>query len=77
MFTLFLHDNTPAAPGESHGEDGPTHAGTVRSADEHVYQLEMRVQEIGGDYPDIVRIRCPELNREWKRGANGHLLPTA
>ena len=26
---LYLHDNTPAKPGENHGPDGPTHAGTA------------------------------------------------
>jgi hypothetical protein len=67
---LFLHDNTPAKEGEPHGEDGPTHAGTVQV--DYEYQIETWVfDEIQSDYPRIIRARCPELSREWKRGSDG------
>lgn len=34
---LFLHDATPAKPGERHGEDGPTHVGTEFGDCSHDY----------------------------------------
>jgi hypothetical protein len=62
---ITLHDNTPAAPGEKHGRDGPTHAGSVRV--DYEYQAEMRVQDIEKDPHHIVRVWVPDLGREWLR----------
>jgi len=64
---LLLHDKTPAKPGEKHGTDGPTHAGTVTF--DAVYQLEMWVEEIEASHPEIVFAYCPELGRAWERFA--------
>lgn len=66
---LYLHDNTPAGPGEPHGERGPTHCGSV-SVD-YEYQAEMWVEEIEKDHPHVVRIECPDLGREWRRNESG------
>jgi hypothetical protein len=67
MLKLFFHDNTPAAPGQNHGPDGPTHAGTARV--DYPYQVEMLVQEIFGPAgrSDILFARSPELQRAWRR----------
>ncbi len=62
---LYLHDNTPAAPGEPHGERGLTHCGTVPV--DYQYQVDMWVKDIGEDYPHVVRIECPALGLEWRR----------
>lgn len=67
---LYLHDNTPAGPGEPHGERGPTHCGNVGPVD-YEYQVEMWVQEIETDHPHVVRIECPAIGREWKRDGSG------
>lgn len=62
---IFLHDATPAVPGENHGPDGLTHAGTIRV--DYEYQVEVWVQQAQQNLAHIVRIRCPDLGREWKR----------
>jgi hypothetical protein len=72
---LFLHDDTPAKPGEKHGEDGPTHAGTVHV--DYAYQVEEWVYEVQVAHPAIVRLRCPDLGREWLRGPDGKFVETA
>lgn len=71
---LHFHDNTPAGPGEKHGSDGPTHCGSV-SVD-YAYQAEMWIEDIERNYPDIHRVRCPDLRREWKRGEDGKMAET-
>jgi hypothetical protein len=75
---IFLHDAAPAKDGEPHGEDGLTHAATVKV--DYPYQVEAWVHnEIQPDYPHIVRVRCPELSREWVRGPDAafHEVPRA
>lgn len=62
---LFLHDNTPAKPGEKHGEDGPIHTGSVDV--DYEYQVEQWVIEVGHDHAKIVYARCPDLRRAWRR----------
>ena len=62
---VHFHDNKPAAPGEKHGPDGPTHCGSV-SVD-YEYQVEMWVDEVEKDQPLIFKVRCPDLLREWHR----------
>jgi hypothetical protein len=69
---LFLHDATPARPGEPHGQDGPTHAGTVTfEYGEHAaagdLKLSDEIEQIAANHKDIVRIRCPEWECEWLR----------
>lgn len=65
----YLFDDTPAAPGEKHGERGPTHCATITV--DYEYQVEMWVQEIEKDNPKVVRIECPTLLRAWKRDDKG------
>lgn len=62
---VYLHDDTPAKPGEKHGIRGPTHCGTATV--DYEYQVEMLVEEAAADHPHVVRIECPDLGREWKR----------
>lgn len=62
---VYFHDNTPAAPGEKHGERGPTHCGTA--AVDYAYQVEQHVLCAAKDLPQVVRIECPELGLEWER----------
>lgn len=64
---LHLHDNTPAAPGEKHGPDGPTHCANQTVHADYVYQIEMAVEMVFLDYPHVVYIRCPGLKRAWRR----------
>jgi hypothetical protein len=49
----------------NHGHRGVTHAATVRV--DYPYQVEQWVIEAEKDMPDIVRIECPSIGREWKR----------
>lgn len=63
---LYLHDNTPAAVGEKHGERGPTHMGTIHDLD-YEYQAEQWVIDLEKDDLAIVRIECPSLGCEWRR----------
>jgi hypothetical protein len=58
-----LYDPVTFAP--NHGHRGHTHAGTVRV--DYEYQVEMWVSEIQSGHPYIMRIECPEIEREWKR----------
>ena len=74
MIVLYCHDATPAKEDEKHGIMGPTHCATVRV--DYEYQAEMWVQDIQEDYPQIVRIDVPTLNREWKR-VNGTFQETS
>lgn len=69
MIVLHCFDDKPAKPGEKHGELGPTHCANVggNGTIEFPYQAEMWVQEIEKDYPEVVRIECPALNRIWVR----------
>lgn len=69
---IYFHDNTPAGPGEIHGIDGPTHAGTV-SVD-YEYQVEMWVVDAEKTELKCFRIRCPMLQREWKRDDTGKMI---
>lgn len=65
---LFLFDATPAAPGEKHGPEGPTHCGTVTV--DYEYQVDMWVADISDDYPHVVRCTCPGYDghgKEWER----------
>ncbi len=72
---LFLHDDTPAAPGEKHGPEGPTHAGTVRFEYGHGEDLSLsdEIEQVAAKSPWIVRIVCPDLHEqdgarcEWAR----------
>lgn len=69
---LFLHDDVPSEP---HGEDGPTHAGTITV--DYEYQIEQWAIEAHDSLkPEIVRLRCPELHREWKRTPVGFVETT-
>lgn len=72
---LHLHDSTPAGPGERHGPRGPTHCGDVNV--DYEYQAEMHVQEIEQNYPQVVRVECPTIGREWKRDASGKFVEAA
>lgn len=58
-----LYDPVTFAP--LHGHRGHTHAATV--AVDYEYQAEQWVIEANKDMPNIVRIECPDLGREWKR----------
>jgi hypothetical protein len=58
-----LYDPVTFAP--LHGHRGHTHAATVRV--DYEYQVEMWVDEVQKDHPNIVRIECPDLGREWIR----------
>lgn len=69
---IHLHDNTPAAPGEPHGPRGPTHCGGITV--DYEYQVEAWVQEIEKDHPNVVRVECPDIGREWKRNASGKFI---
>jgi hypothetical protein len=68
---MLLHyfDDNPAGPGEKHGPLGPTHCHTVgkHGTIEYAYQAEQYVIEADKDYPEVVRIECPEMGRVWKR----------
>ncbi len=69
---LFLHDATPAGPGEPHGKDGPTHAGTVHfeyGENDAAGDLTLsdEIEQVAANHKDIVRIRCPEWECEWLR----------
>ncbi len=66
---IHLHDDAPAKPGEKHGERGPTHCADVTVDFE--YQAEMWVADIETDHPNVVRVECPALGREWKRDGAG------
>ena len=69
---VHFHDNTPAKPGEAHGDDGPTHCGSVTV--DYEYQVEMWVfDEIDQHSPKIHRVRCPAIQREWKRDEAGKM----
>jgi hypothetical protein len=57
------YDPVTFAP--NHGHRGITHAATVRV--DYEYQAEQWVIEAEKDMPNIVRIECPALGREWKR----------
>lgn len=67
VLRVFLHDDGTSPPGT--GEDGPTHTGTARV--DYPYQVEQWVIDATKDLPHIVRIRCPELGREWRRNEEG------
>lgn len=69
---LYLHDNTPAAPGEKHGERGPTHCGSVTF--DYDYQAVEWIKDVGKDYPHVVRVECPDLGKEWLRNAEGKFV---
>lgn len=72
-FRIHFHDNTPAKPGEKHGEDGPTHCASTTV--DYPYQVEAWVfDEIQPHSPEIHRVRCPTLQREWKREADGKMV---
>jgi hypothetical protein len=73
---FFYHDNTPAKPGEPHGERGPTHCGSQNVTLDYEYQLEMHLDDIAKSYPHIVRIES-NTGREWKRDANGNFVEVA
>ena len=62
---LDLHDDTPAKSGEKHGPEGPTHCGSVTV--DYEYQIEMWLEDIGRDHPEVVRVRCPDAGRVWRR----------
>ncbi len=72
MPILDCYDDTPSAPGEEHGPKGPTHCASIRV--DYAYQAEMWVQEIEKDQPEIVRIECEGLKREWKRNEAGKMV---
>lgn len=66
---VYFHDSTPAAPGEKHGERGPTHC--ITTTVDYEYQVEQHVIEAAKDFPHVVRIECPDVGREWLReGSN-------
>jgi hypothetical protein len=65
----YCHDNTPAKPGEKHGERGPTHCATITV--DYEYQVEQWVIELEKYEPRVVRVECPELGREWRRNEHG------
>lgn len=71
---VHLYDNTPAAPGEKHGERGPTHCADITV--DYEYQVEMWVEEIEQYQTEVVRIECPTLRREWLRNAEGKFVET-
>ena len=70
--SVFLHDGTPAGPGEKHGPRGPTHCGTTRV--DYAYQVEQWVSDLEKDQPKVVRIECPDIGREWRRDETGRFL---
>jgi hypothetical protein len=69
---LALFDNTPAGPGEKHGEYGPTHCGNVNV--DYEYQIEMWVSDIDRNYPMIVRAVCLAIGRTWARNDQGRMV---
>jgi len=64
----------PATFEPTHGHRGHTHAATVQV--DYGYQAEQWVIEAEKDMPNIVRIECPDLGREWKR-VDGRFVETA
>jgi hypothetical protein len=63
---IYLFDNTPDdAIVEEHGPMGPAHAGTVTV--DYEYQVEIWVEEVEKDHPNIVKAHCPDLGRMWER----------
>lgn len=68
MTTLYLHDNDVTST--KHGSKGSTHAGTLQV--DYEYQLIEWLQDIGIDYPHIVRIESND-GREWVRQGNRFL----
>lgn len=58
-----LYDPVTFAP--KHGHRGHTHAATALV--DYPYQAEQWVIDANKDMPEIVRIECPDLGREWKR----------
>jgi hypothetical protein len=64
-YLLYLHDATPASPGEDQGPEGPTHCATIHDID-YEYQIEMWLIEIAKEESDIVRIVGSD-GREWHR----------
>lgn len=69
--TLDMFDATPAKDGEPHGPKGPTH--TMTTTADYEYQIEMYVDDAEQNFPSVVRIHSPELNREWVRGEDGKM----
>jgi|1185.fasta_scaffold382088_2 hypothetical protein len=52
----------------------PTHAGTQRNiVVDYEYQLEMLIDEIASDYPEIVVVESSG-GRWWKRQGNGRFV---
>jgi hypothetical protein len=49
----------------AHGHRGHTHAATAQA--DYEYQVEQWVIDANKDMPEIVRIECPAVGREWKR----------
>jgi len=70
---LYLHDDTPAEPGQKHGVDGPTHAGTLSFEYEHGGDVALsdEIEQVAANHKPIVRIRCGSLGKfegcEWLR----------
>ena len=66
---LHLFDATPeSATPAKHGVLGPAHAADVTV--DYEYQAELWVNDIGQDYPEIVRVECPDMGRTWVRDSN-------
>ncbi len=60
---IYCYDDDPTP--EKCGEMGPTHYATITV--DYEYQAEQWAIDIGKDYPDIVRVEVPALNRQWNR----------
>jgi hypothetical protein len=76
MIILHCYDDKPCKPEEMKpGMLSPTHCSTVgkNGTIEYVYQAEQWVIDIGNDYPEVVRVECPALGRNWER-KNGKML---
>lgn len=70
MIILNCYDNTPCKPEEMKPNMlSPTHCYTVGRLGtiEYEYQAEQWVIDIGKDHPEVVRIECPALGRNWVR----------
>lgn len=76
MIVLHCYDNNPCKPEDMKpGTLSPTHCFTVgnKGTIEYVYQAEQWAIDIGNDYPEVVRVECPMLGRNWER-KDGQML---
>lgn len=62
---IYCYDNDPSEGELNKNQLSPTHYATITV--DYEYQAEQWAIDIGEDYPSIVRIEVPDLNRQWNR----------